>query len=1124
MERLTLDWIREQCDTAVVFSRGMEYFKGGLVKNLTFDKKEQIYNARVKGTKMYDVDIIFYDENSDDVYEGYYEAYCSCPAYSSMYNICKHIVAVFLSIYQEQREINSGIAISSAQRDAAPKQAAEEKQKKEEVEKMRQFKQAQLIAVQNMLGLAEQPKETQKNMGLDANKILLRPTLTIAQHSWEKYWEHRLSMKMGLSQLYVVKNMEEFLDIQDNGGALTFGKKLTYSTKEHWFDEQDKQLIDFLLELNSLNSSLRQRAGYMYDNRQRLFNGKNAIIPYSMVKRLLDILKNRCFDFELNGKVYPISSIKKDFPIKMNLSREEHGLKLETNIKGNVIAIDPEKNYLFYKSEIYAISSEQKHGLLSVLAGLAHMNPIIIPPQYQEEFATQLYPLLGQVGKVKLTEEVAKAFIQEPLKVKIYLDEEGKKLLARVLFCYGEREIDPFSKAQINSQQQESFSSSLLIRDSQKESFIMDQLEQANFEVGTGGLHLKDEEYIYSFIVLQLPKLQEQAEIYYSERLKNLSVQRPKVKGRLGLTPKGDLLEIGLQWEGIDHAELTGLFKALREKRRYYRLKNGGFFSLTEDQELQELATVLDELAIKDKDLKKPVLHLPKYRAFNLDQALQSNLGSNFVKETAFQALIDRVKNPNAEPVIIPEAMDKLMREYQKQGFHWLKTLAKCGFGGILADDMGLGKTLQAIALIDSELQEKGGVALVVAPTSVVYNWQAELAKFAPHLTSIILAGTRVERQSIMAQWPDMPAKVLITSYALLRRDEELYQDKVFSLLILDEAQYIKNAHSQTAIVSKSIVASQTFALTGTPVENSLAELWSIFDFILPGYLHSFQEFAKRYGKPIQQDGDKKAAKTLAKRISPFILRRLKKDVLKELPDKIEDKLLSPLTEDQEKIYLAYWNQFRGQVRQELEEQGFEKAKLKILTGIMRLRQICCHPGLFLEDYQGGSGKLEQLAEVVEDSLASGHRILIFSQFTGMLELISKMLTLSNKSYFYLDGATPAAKRLEMAASFNSGERQVFLVSLKAGGTGLNLIGADKVIHFDLWWNPAVEDQASDRAHRIGQSRIVHVTRMISMGTIEEKIYALQQQKRELIDQVIKPEETLLTSLSEKEIRQLLEL
>ncbi len=367
-------------------------------------------------------------------------------------------------------------------------------------------------------------------------------------------------------------------------------------------------------------------------------------------------------------------------------------------------------------------------------------------------------------------------------------------------------------------------------------------------------------------------------------------------------------------------------------------------------------------------------------------------------------------------------------------------------------------------------------------------------------------------------------ADLIITSYALIKRDIEHYANRVFKYCILDEAQNIKNPNTIGAKAVKQIKASGHFALTGTPVENSLTELWSIFDFLMPGYLLNHNRFKSRFETPIVKDNNRAAMEDLRRHISPFVMRRMKKEVLRELPEKIEDKLSCQMTDAQRKLYLAYLLQARKEFQAEVKARGFEKSHIKILSILTRLRQICCHPALFIENYTGGSGKLDLLLEVLQDAIKGGHRILVFSQFTSMLHLIQRELNKAKIGCHYLDGSTPSEERMKLVHSFNAGSDEVFLVSLKAGGTGLNLTGADVVIHCDPWWNPAVEDQATDRAYRIGQKNTVQVIKLISKDSIEEKIYILQEKKRTLIDTVIKPGESFINKMSEEEIRGLFDL
>ena len=498
---------------------------------------------------------------------------------------------------------------------------------------------------------------------------------------------------------------------------------------------------------------------------------------------------------------------------------------------------------------------------------------------------------------------------------------------------------------------------------------------------------------------------------------------------------------------------------------------------------------------------------MPVYRGTQLDELIDTK--NNY--DPSFRHLLHQLKSPEEQVYELPEQLQASLRNYQMTGFRWFKSLSNYHLGGILADDMGLGKTLQSIAYIASEKEQKGAEPnLIIAPSSVVYNWKNEFEKFAPHLSVVVLTGSPEERQQLIEA--STGTDVWITSYATLRQDIEIYREFSFQSMILDEAQYIKNYATKTSQSIREIKAARRFALSGTPIENSIDELWAIFQVVLPGLMPNQRSFK-------QLSNEKIAMIT-----RPFILRRLKKDVLKELPDKIESVHVSELTKEQKDLYVGYLRQVQQEAAQSMKESAFQQNRMKILAGLTRLRQLCCHPSLFIENYEGYSGKLEQLMDTVKTAIESGKRMLIFSQFTSMHEIIKERLEKEGFGYFYLHGQTPAKDRVEMSERFNNGENSIFLISLKAGGTGLNLTGADTVILYDLWWNPAVEDQATGRAHRFGQKNVVQVIRLVTEGTIEEKIYDLQQKKRELIDQVIQPGETMLSSLSEDDIRQLLSL
>ncbi len=679
----------------------------------------------------------------------------------------------------------------------------------------------------------------------------------------------------------------------------------------------------------------------------------------------------------------------------------------------------------------------------------------------------------------------------------MYLELQADWVIGKLEYHYGDYQIDPFSGRDERDV--------IIIRDAEKEQQIMQLIEYANFHYNGKDLYIETgEEELYDLLYHVLPILEGYVELFLTSEIRNFIVESaPNPSTSVSVESSSNLLEIGFDMDGVDDAELNDILNAVIEKKRYYRLGSGALLSL-EGEEFSSIQQFFDDLDVKKSDLADGSLHMPFYRSTQIDELIETKKDY----DPQFRKLLHQLKSPEEQVYELPETLNASLRSYQETGYQWFKSLSNYHLGGILADDMGLGKTLQSIAYILSEPSEQPH--LIVAQSSVLYNWKNEFSKFSPDLSVAIMTGSPAEREEMIKTGTDKD--VWITSYSTLRQDIEQYRELTFQTMILDEAQYIKNYATKTAQAIRQIKAGQRFALSGTPIENSIDELWSIFQAILPGFMPNQRAFK-------QMPNEKIAALT-----KPFILRRLKKDVLKELPDKIESVSVSELTNEQKELYLGYLRQLQQEAAASMKEGGFNQNRMKILAGLTRLRQICCHPGMFIENYQGTSGKLEQLMETVEGAVANGKRMLIFSQFTSMHEIIIEKLKEKGIDYFYLHGQTPAQERVKMSERFNDGEKSVFLISLKAGGTGLNLTGADTVILYDLWWNPAVEDQATGRAHRFGQKNVVQVIRLITEGTIEEKIYELQQKKRELIDQVIQPGETMLSSLSEDDVRELLSL
>ena len=581
-----------------------------------------------------------------------------------------------------------------------------------------------------------------------------------------------------------------------------------------------------------------------------------------------------------------------------------------------------------------------------------------------------------------------------------------------------------------------------------------------------------------------------------------------------------DSFEIDLYGRvGEEILPFDDVYSLTTDGSKYIRIKNLGFAEVPTDS-VYSLLKAFNTFDVYRNDENKYIVKT--YRAGLLSE--MENLGMTIKMSRKFSKFWKQISTFSTMDVpSLPRGINAELREYQTRGFGWLWFLYQYGLNGILADDMGLGKTLQALALLQKAKEKnKKATSLVVCPTSVVFNWENEIEKFAPGLSCLKLTGS--DRKELFKEISKYD--IVITSYALVRRDIEKLKKYEFRYVILDESQNIKNADSQTAQSVKELKCKHKLALSGTPIENRLEELWSIFDFLMPGFLFDKSEFNYRYVNPITEREDKTVEKRLKSQIYPFILRRMKRDVAKDLPDKIENVAYCELTPEQKDFYMEVLDSTKEELFKSIEEHGIEKSRMSIFSALLRLRQICCHPRLYDKENIKGikeSGKFEQLKEMLKEIIAEGHRVLLFSQFVDMLDIIKEWLEREGIKHEYLTGKTK--NRQEAVENFNSNPTiPIFLISLKAGGTGLNLTGADYVIHYDPWWNPAVEDQATDRAYRIGQTKKVFVYRMITKGTVEEKIQKLKSRKRDLVDSVISVDRNIGKSLTYEDLKDIFSL
>ena len=914
----------------------------------------------------------------------------------------------------------------------------------------------------------------------------------------------RVSLRVGQERMYVVKSIAQFLNALQTKESMAFGKGFVLEPEWMGFVGVDDKIIRLLQDaahICQLEGKLAQTG----------LEAKYLIIPDRYVTRLLQLLMAKPFKLSFGEEVVPITGVF-DGQVELLFGVTQSGRELEirAQMPKSLRPLSPDGRYVFCEGDVLRLPREQREIVRVMIASAKEgVAAFRFDAAQSARVISELLPSLERAGAVTIDGVLAERIIRRELKVKAYFDREDRTVFAKLTFQYGDEEIDPFAPAAPKGAEDERV---LMLRDAAGERAALDLLAQSGFRMQRGRVVLSGQDPLYRFLTEGIYALQNTAEVYCSDEFRKLTPRKPHFTGMLRM--QDGAMQLQMEENGEPAPEILAILQALRDQKRYFRLKDGTFLDLTDMDEWRELAEAAagaQEQEDETADSGRGLLEIESFRAAYMMSLLE---GGRLPVE-ADTSVQNFVANMDAEGEPCPAPLDKMLRSYQLRGFMWMQALDRLHMGGVLADDMGLGKTLQVISLLlwAKRRGDDSRPSIVVAPTSLVYNWMSEIRRFAPELRVVAGEGTQAARAQTIAQLakPDGGIDVYITSYPLIRRDIAALSNISFRFSILDEAQYIKNAMSVGAGAVKQIKAQTRFALTGTPMENHPGELWSIFDYALPGYLLSFAQFMHRFGTGEEMD-------VLRRRIRPFLLRRLKGEVLKELPEKNEIQMMADMTEEQRRVYQASLLRLKPQV-----EGMLGRNRIEVLAAITELRQICGHPSLVLPDYAASSGKLDLLLDILPGSLEAGHRALVFSQFTRMLKILQRRLEAVGVKCMYLDGETPPKRRIEMVEQFNGGEGQVFLISLKAGGSGLNLVGADTVIHFDPWWNPAAEDQATDRAHRIGQKRTVNVIRLITRGSIEEQVVKLGERKRELFDQMITAGEAMPTSLSQEDIRALFE-
>ncbi len=1073
------------------YLKGAEYQKNGrvtIVKDNREDEEAHSVSALVRGSRGIRYHV-FVRMDMDDL--EVLESECDCPAFESYAGLCKHVVATILeagAMPVPGLSLLPPVSNSSGEhRYEAEREFSTDPQA---VELMRRY--AQKSAAQALAASVEEP-------------AVLEPTLEVG------YGGPRLSFKIGAKRLYILKDIAKFTRDMQTGAEGSYGKQFSMRHNLSGFVESSRPLVRYVMEQfhESDNNYYKYHtyygspdvkkymflSPYMLDEFIRLYTGREITVARGYENRSL--------------------SVRNENPrlaVKLRKKRNSgYELKLDVDVE---LLFGMEKLYVFYGDMIYCCDKAYCEACGDFLKTMCTSSRgLFFSEGNMKALAStvlaEIKPFIDVVSNVDLS-----AFEPLPLVTRVYFDMPSPDMVtARMKFCYGEEEHSAFQPKKLSETADvkgEFYAENIL------QKYFENQAKTADY------LFIdSNEDAVYNLITDGVSEISAFAEIYATDAFKKIQI-RPPAAGSVGVRLQSGLLEMNFDLEGLDRAELLDVLHSYRQAKKYHRLRDGSFLNLQSDA-LSELSELADGLNLSDKEILSEKIFVPKYRALYLDELMKQSEEIKYDRDGEFKKIIRDMKEVSDADFAVPPDLKAVLRNYQKTGYRWLRTIAAYGFGGILADDMGLGKTMQVLALLLSQKNESPeySLSLVVCPSSLVLNWESEANRFAPELRVVAVSGAAPRRAELLQSVQN--ADLLITSYDSLKRDVENYQSLHFQYEIIDEAQYVKNHNTQNAKAVKMVKSRVRFALTGTPVENSLAELWSIYDYLMPGYLFSYGKFRKKLETPIVRSNESSAVEKLRRLVQPFILRRLKKDVLRELPEKTETVLYAEMAEEQEKLYLANVALTKEKLAVESEAGESGRNKLVILAMLTKLRQLCCDPSLLYEDYHGGSAKLELCMELVESCVEAGHKLLLFSQFTSMLQIIEQRLKTMGIGYYKLVGSTNPSERLALVNAFNADQTPAFLISLKAGGTGLNLTGADVVIHYDPWWNVSAQNQATDRAHRIGQKNKVQIYKLIAKKTIEEKILEMQQDKAELADKIIQEGDNTLAKLSKQEILNLFE-
>lgn len=1057
-----------------------KYLKQGCLKRIVVNEIEKNAIYKVEGT----IQVSAY-ENICHFFinvplHSVYSTHCECPWYFDDEHICAHIG--MLMIYLTKVDIQNFPYTS--QKEASPYSLYNEdylarRQRIEEEIKRIQMEES----YQKTRDLILQQKDNQDHLvqlELQTQQYDILPVF-----SFLDFDAFLLSFTVGAQKQYTIKNIPDFLHWIDNEQYHSYGKQLGFIHTKNAFTPQSQKYIDFMRMAYSVPD---------YDRYYYRYNNTRYIRIHTLLPAFYTTFKD---DVHV-----PIR--EEDFVLPIHIKKEAKHYTIS-------LVWDKEERILTNDHQMFALQDNpfeiihytiRPQSSIATLFSALSENPLHIPFDEYDDFERYILDSAREYLQITEGQELLPTsnalHIHHPV---VYGDMDENETVS--FHATGKDEQGNTIELLYN----EKISFDWTIELIQK--FLENYATWIDQKTHTIYMGLEDERTL-DFLQQGITQLQKYCDVYISDALKKLG-KRTKYNLQTGIRIDNGLLEIQLESTDFDVNEVPSILQAYHRKKRYFKLKNGQLLHLESDQ-FQELDELMQDFDIHEDEIKDGKLQLELYRTLGMNERLNHTEALQVYKEDSLTEYIQGFEKRKSKIACDPHYAS-ILRDYQKKGVEWLLMLYQYNLNGILADEMGLGKTLQVIALLDS-IRDQEKHTLIVCPASLIYNWEDEIHRFSNTLSCISITGTKEQRKKRIHDI--FKYNILITSYDYLRRDIEEYQDITFEYVVLDEAQNIKNQKTKNATSVKELHSRHRLALSGTPIENSLAELWSIFDFLMPGYLFSYHYFKTQYESPIVLNQNEDVTKKLRSFVSPFILRRTKKEVLKELPDKVDHQYLIDFSKEEQKLYLANLTQASKELQAKMNEPHIDH--IAVLAALTKLRQLCCDPRLLYDNIQKPSSKVQACMELVQILTEHNKKVLLFSSFTSLIDLLTQELEQNQISYYVLTGSTSKEERRKLVHAFQTDTTQVFLISLKAGGTGLNLTAAEAVIHIDPWWNLSAQNQATDRAHRIGQNANVQVYRLIMKSSIEEKIVKMQERKKDLADTFIEGNDGSLSKMSKDEI------